>query len=96
MTDAFSVRPGAAFLWWAFTTRGTPRIASGVVTAASTAGVITALTGVAGEWQELLILGAGAVVSASLARWALADHRRHEPRAARPPPPVLLHKPPTA
>ena len=81
------------FLWWAVTTRGTPRIASGVVTAASSAGVITALTGVAGEWQELLILGAGAVVSAALARWALADHRRHEPRAARPAHPVLFLNP---
>ena len=44
------------FLWWALTTRGSLRVAGAVVAALSSAGVIAAVAGIAGEWQELLIL----------------------------------------
>ena len=81
------------FLWWALTTRGSLRVAGAVVAALSSAGVIAAVAGIAGEWQELLILCAGAVVSGSFARVALAVRPGHEPRAPRPIQPVLFVNP---
>ena len=81
------------FLWQALTTRGPVRLANGVVATLCAAAVIAAGSDIVGEGQELLILGAGAVVSGAFARAALAVRPRQEPRLPRPVHPALFVNP---